>query len=92
MKVFLCCICLLVVGKVFAIESHTTIEPGVTLYSEYYPNSNAKFKGTLIFENGAGTLIEEWKQNKKFLNWAKQAGSLFLYDRSGLGKSPPDFH
>lgn len=92
MKSLLCCVCLLLIRNAFAIEAHTTIDPGVTLYSQYYPNPNAKFKDTLIFENGAGTAMEEWTQNKRFLNCAKQAGSLFLYDRSGLGKSPPDLH
>ena len=30
----------------------------------------------------------EWGQNKIFFHCAKKAGSLFLYDRSGLGGSP----
>ena len=64
----------------------------MALYSEYYSNTNAKFQGTIIFENGSGTDISEWTRNPKFLNCVKRAGSLFFYDRNGLGKSPPDFH
>lgn len=46
--------------KAFAIGSYAAIESGVTLYSEYYPNPNAKFKGTIIFENASGTTLDEW--------------------------------
>lgn len=63
----------------------------LVLYSEYYPNHNSKFKGTIIFENGSGTDISEWKDNQTFFNCIKQLGSVFLYDRSGFGKSLPDF-
>ncbi|GEM_PF-481439 len=75
----------------FAGGKLTNISPNLSIYSEYYPNSSAKFKGTIIFENGSGTDINEWKHNKKFFNCVKQMGSVFLYDRNGLGKSPPDF-
>lgn len=61
------------------------------LFSEYYPNATAQFKGTIIFKNGAGTTLKEWTKNKLFFHCIKQCGSIFLYDRSGLGKSPPDF-
>src|SRR5579863_1248544 len=76
----------------YAIGTYTTIESGVTLYSEYYPNPKVKFKGTIVFENGSGTDITEWTQNQTFLNCVRQAGPIFLYDRNGLGKSPPDLH
>lgn len=74
----------------FADGKLTNLSPVLSIYSEYYPNPTAKFKGTIIFENGSSTDISEWKKNKKFFNCAKRLGSVFLYDRSGLGKSPPD--
>ncbi|OGT39697.1 MAG: hypothetical protein A3F12_01655 [Gammaproteobacteria bacterium RIFCSPHIGHO2_12_FULL_38_14] len=74
----------------FAVGQLTTVQNGVKLYSEYYPNSTSKFKGTIVFINGSGTSMGEWGQNKKFFRCAKKAGSLFLYDRSGLGGSPQD--
>lgn len=86
-KLFLLC---LFSFNVFASGQLTDLGPGVSLYSEYYPNQSAKFKGTIIFENGSGADMSEWKANKKFFNCAKQMGSVFLYDRNGLGKSPPD--
>src|SRR3990167_5911745 len=61
---------------------------GVKLYSEYYQNPAAKFKGTIIFINGSGTSMGEWGQNKQFFQCAKNLSSLFLWDRSGLGGSP----
>lgn len=77
----------------FAAENKlTTIESGISFYTEYYPNTTAKFKGTIVFENGSGTTTDEWTQNKIFFNCAKQAGSIFLYDRNGLGKSPADLN
>jgi len=83
--------CLLTINS-YAIASYTTIESGVTLYSEYYPSQKAKFKGTIIFENGSGVTTSEWTQNKQFFTCAKKLGSLFMYDRNGLGKSPADLH
>lgn len=80
------------VTKSFAVSSYTTIESGVTIYSEYYPNKLAKFKGTILFENGSGTTTDEWTQNKEFLNCVMQAGSAFMYDRNGLGNSPADLN
>jgi pimeloyl-ACP methyl ester carboxylesterase len=82
----------LLVANAFANGQYTTIESGVTIYSELYPNSKSKFKGTIIFENGSGLTTEEWTQNKQFLTCVKQYGSLFIYDRNGLGKSPADLH
>lgn len=76
--------------SVFAVGQLTTVQPGVKLYSEYYPNPTAKFKGNIVFINGSGTSMGEWGQNKKFFQCAKKAGSLFLYDRSSLGGSPQD--
>lgn len=78
--------------SVFATGNLSNIKPGVALYSEYYSNTTAKFKGTIIFENGSGTDIDEWTRNPEFFNCVKRAGAIFLYDRNGLGKSPPDFH
>src|SRR5579872_7110564 len=68
----------------------TNISPGISIYSEFYPNPSAKFKGTIIFINGSGTDLSEWKSNKDFFDCAKKMGSVFLYDRNGVGKSPPD--
>lgn len=89
LKNYLLLSCLLC-SNAFAIGTLTEIHPGLSIYSEYYPNSTTKFKGTIIFENGSGTDISEWKINQKFFNCAKQLGSLLLYDRNGLGKSSPD--
>lgn len=75
----------------FALSQITNIKPGISLYSEYYPNPVSAFKGTIIFFNGSGTDITEWTSNQQFLQCSKNIGSLFFYDRSGLGKSPPDF-
>ena len=83
--------CLFVINS-FAIGTYTTIESGVTIYSEYHSNQKAKFKGTIVFENGSGTALDEWTQNQTFFNCIKQYGSIFMYDRNGLGKSPPDLH
>lgn len=76
----------------FALGSLTTIQSGISIYSEYYPNALTQFKGTIIFENGSGTTIDEWKENKEFFNCVTQLGSVFLYDRSGLGGSYPDLN
>lgn len=79
-----------IVSSFANVTNLTTIESGISFYTEYYPNTTAKFKGTIVFENGSGTTTDEWTQNKIFFNCAKQAGSIFLYDRNGLGKSPAD--
>jgi pimeloyl-ACP methyl ester carboxylesterase len=86
---FLLC---LISFNVLANSHMTRLSPGVSIYSEYYQNSSAKFKGTIIFENGSGTDITEWKSNPKFFNCVMKIGSVFLYDRNGLGKSPADVH
>ncbi len=75
--------------NVFANGQYTKIGD-VRIYSEYYSNPNAKFKGTILFENGAGTTLKEWTKNKSFFQCARRYGNLFMYDRSGLGKSSPD--
>jgi pimeloyl-ACP methyl ester carboxylesterase len=85
-------ILLLFVKNAYSKSQYTDIGNEVKIYSEYYANSKTKFKGTIIFENGSGTDLTEWAQNKKFFQCAKKQGSLFLYDRNGLGKSPPDFN
>jgi pimeloyl-ACP methyl ester carboxylesterase len=90
-KILYITFCLLTINS-YAIGTYTTVESGVTLYSEYYPNQKAKFKGTIIFENGSGVTTDEWTQNKQFLTCAKKSGALFMYDRNGLGKSPADLH
>lgn len=91
MQKLLYVLCLLITNA-FAVGTLTTIENGVTIHSEYYPNPSAKFKGTIIFENGSGMTTDEWTQNKQFLSCAKRYGSLFMYDRNGLGKSPADLN
>ncbi len=69
-------------------SSITMLSYGEKIYSEYYPNPSAKLTANIVFINGSGTDISEWKQNKKFFNCVKKAGSVFLYDRPGLGNSP----
>ena len=64
---------------------------GVILYSEYYPNPKSEFKGTIVFQNGSGSSLKAWTQNKTFLNCVRQYSNALMYDRSGLGQSPPDF-
>ena len=90
MRNLLCIICLLT-SSVFA-GTYTTVESGVSIYSEYYPNTTSKFKGTIIFENAMGFSLGEWTNSEAFLQCAKKYGSLFFYDRNGLGMSPPDLN
>lgn len=80
---------IMLASKIFAIGIYTKIHNS-TLYSEYYPNNNSVFKGTIIFENGSGMALTQWTKNKKFFSCARNLGSLFFYDRNGLGKSQPD--
>ncbi len=61
------------------------------LHFKYFPNPKSEFKGTILFQNGSGTSLEEWTDNKTFFNCVKRNGSALMYDRSGIGKSPPDF-
>ncbi|WP_298624568.1 alpha/beta hydrolase [uncultured Legionella sp.] len=91
MKKYLCFFIFLLSFDVVALGAMTNIEPGITLYSEYYPNPDARMKGTIVFINGSGSDISVWK-SKKLFDCAKKIGSVFLYDRNGLGKSPPDLH
>lgn len=72
------------------IISYTPIQKNVTLYSEYFPNPASSFKGTVIFFNGSGTPAIEWTMNTHFFQCVSQKNSVFLYDRSGLGGSPPN--
>ena len=74
---------------VFSHGKYTRVSK-ITLYSEYFSNPKATFKGTIVFQNGAGTDLQEWAKNKSFFRCVSQYGNLFMYDRSGLGKSPPD--
>lgn len=74
----------------FASGIYTTIESGVTIYSEYYPNNKVRFKGTVIFENGSGMALDQWTKSSKFWSCIKKDASLFFYDRNGLGDSPAD--
>ena len=60
---------------------------GSLLHSQYHPNPHSSFKGMIVFQNGTGSSLEAWSANKTFLECIKQVGNLFLYDRSGLGKS-----
>lgn len=64
---------------------------GSLLHFQYHPNSHSKFKGTIVFQNGTGSSLEAWSANQTLFDCIKQLGSLFMYDRSGLGKSSPDF-
>jgi len=63
---------------------------GVVVYSEYYPNPQSRFKGTIVFQNGSGASLKEWTDNAIFLKCIRQQGNALMYDRNGLGKSPPD--
>ena len=74
----------------FAQVDFTDVD-GSILHSQYHPNPESKFKGTIIFENGSEISLREWTENKSFLKCIKEQGNVFLYDRSGLGKSPQDF-
>ncbi len=74
----------------FAQVNFTEID-GTILHSQYYPNPETKFTGTIVFENGSGASLKEWTENKTFFKCIKKQGNVFLYDRSGLGESPQDF-
>lgn len=74
---------------VLAQGKYTEIE-NTKIYSEYYPAAQSKFKGTIVFENGSGTPLSEWTENKDFFQCVKPYGNLFVYDRNSLGKSLPD--
>ena len=78
--------------NVYSKSEFTNVGNRVEIYSEFYENSKSKFKGTIIFENGSGTYLSDWTLNKKFFHCDKKQGSIFLYDRNGLGKSPPDYN
>jgi len=62
------------------------------LFFEHYQKTGVPFKGTVIFFNGSGNSLMEWTEtkNKPFFDCAKDLGNLFMYDRNGVGKSPPD--
>ena len=64
---------------------------GSILHSQYHPNPQSEFKGTILFENGSETSLREWTENISFFKCIKEQGNIFLYDRSGQGKSPQDF-
>ena len=64
---------------------------GSLLHFQHYQNPRSKFKGTIIFQNGTGSSLEAWSANQTLFDCIKQLGNLFMYDRSGLGKSSPDF-
>lgn len=74
------------------VNAHTTVQKGVSLYSQYYPNPTAHFKGTVVFINGSGMSSSEWMLNTHFFNCVTKKNSVFLYDRSGLGGSPPNLN
>ena len=75
--------------KAYTQAEYTEVE-GSILYSEYFPNHKSEFNGTIVFQNGSGTPLIEWTENKIFFNCARQHSWILIYDRSGLGKSPPD--
>ncbi len=64
---------------------------GSLLHFQYHPNPHSKFKGTIVFQNGAGSSLETWSANQTLFDCIKRLGNLFMYNRSGLGKSSPDF-
>ena len=64
---------------------------GSLLHFQYHPNPHSKFKGTIVFQNGTGSSLETWSANQTLFDCIKRLGNLFIYDRSGLGKSSPDF-
>lgn len=71
-------------------QANFTEIDGSILYSEYYPNSQSEFKGTIIFQNGSESPLKVWTINKTFFDCVRENGNAFMYDRSGLGQSPPD--
>ena len=83
-------ICLFFISSTGIAQGQYTQIGHTRLYSEYYLNPKAPFKGSIIFQNGSGTDLTEWTQNKTFLDCVRKLGNIFLYDRSGLGKSPAD--
>ena len=86
-RILLCAACL----PFLAVAAGTLTQiDNVSLYSEYYLNHTSNFKGTIVFQNGAGTSLNEWTQNSTFFTCVTRYGSAFFYDRSGLGRSPPD--
>ena len=74
-----------------AAQAKFTEIDGFILYSEHYPNPQSEFKGTIVFQNGSGSPLNVWKDNTTFFNCARRHGNALMYDRSGLGQSPPDF-
>ena len=76
--------------QAYAQANFTQIDESI-LYSEYYPNNKSKFRGTIIFQNGAGVSLKEWTHSKAFFKCLTQQGSAFMHDRSGLGQSSPDY-
>ena len=90
-KFFILILCLFE-RNIYSKSQFTDVGNGVQIYSEFYENLEVKFKGTIIFENGSGTDLSEWTKNKEFFQCVQKQGSLFLYDRNGIGKSSPDFN
>lgn len=72
----------------YAHDSLSILSPNEKIYHEYYLNHSTNNIGNIIFINGSGTDISEWKQNNKFFNCVKNIGSILFYDRPGLGNSP----
>ncbi|MFA6075598.1 MAG: alpha/beta hydrolase [Negativicutes bacterium] len=75
--------------------AYTQIAPETNIYSEYYPNNQSAFKGTIIFENGGGCDIDEWQvttdKQISLFNYARTLGAVFVYARPGIGNSSPDY-
>ena len=55
------CCCLQASAQVSFIEIG-----GSLLHSQYHPNPDSGFKGTIIFQNGTGSSLEAWSANKTF--------------------------
>ena len=81
--------CLCIPTLAFAQAEFTELD-GSLLYFKYFPSPESKFKGTIIFQNGSGTSLKEWTENKTFLKCVTEQGNALMYDRSGIGQSPPD--
>ena len=63
---------------------------GNLIFYRHILNKGSKFQGTILFFNGSGAPMREWTSNKAFMHCIEKLGDIFLYDRSGLGNSPPD--
>ncbi|MCX7124196.1 MAG: alpha/beta hydrolase [Gammaproteobacteria bacterium] len=73
-------------------SAFTTVQEGVSLYSGYHYNPHALFPGTVIFFNGSGLSTFEWEFRDRFFSQIMKNYSFLMFDRSGLGLSPPNLN